>query len=297
MRLLTASLLFISSHGLLHTGLLAHHRISPKLTRVVSLRSSNLPWQKKEEQTKVALSLPTLEQEPLPLGPINVIAASTWVMLVIYAFILAPGELSSASDNALLTKLISQPVPRPEEINEIWFAVWNSFVIVPSVIASLTVPTGKVGQRLPAAPFLWASGAIGYFALGPYFALRSPRAGLLPKSDLGWASRNIFEQRLFGIALAAVAASLPFSSDLFAPNFDFSTSLAGFLELASTSRFVSVASIDIVLMSIVASALIAEDTTRRGWEDKALPVAAATLILPVIGPAVYLAVRPGLLEE
>ena len=63
-----------------------------------------------------------------------------------------------------------------------------------AAIAALTLPTGgklevepikaaptelaswtPAGQRVPAIPFLWGSVVIGYFALGPYFALRSAR--------------------------------------------------------------------------------------------------------------------------
>ena len=44
---------------------------------------------------------------------------------------------------------------------------------------------------MPAIPFLWGSVVIGYFALGPYFALRSARQGPLDPEEAGWFTRNI----------------------------------------------------------------------------------------------------------
>merc|ERR1719491_780507 len=111
----------------------------------------------------------------------------------------------------MIERLVSQPVPRPEEVNQLWFAVWNCFAVVPALLAGLSAPAGR-GQRLPAAPFLWGSGAFGYFALGPYFATRTGRESVT-NEDLGWATKNIFENRIFGILLSALTFSLPFSSE------------------------------------------------------------------------------------
>ena len=236
---------------------------------------------------------------PAPLGAANAAAAGVLVSLVAWSFLGAPGELGSAADARLLQTLIDQPAPRPESINELWFAVWNCFAVVPAAIAALALPPAKRGQRLPAAPFLWGAGAFGFFALGPYFALRSARPGPLdPARDLGWASRNIFERRagpvnVFGLALAALAVSIPFSSDLMGA--DLGAAARGYADLFASSRFVAVASADIAIMSAVAATLVAEDAGRRGWAGAAPALAAASLVVPVLGPSVYLALRPPLL--
>ena len=185
---------------------------------------------------------------------------------------------------------MTQPVPRPESVNELWFAVWNSFAVVPLAIAALTLPAASRGQRLPAAPFLVGSAAFGYFALGPYFATRSSRPVIVPDEDFGFFTRNVFETRAFGVALAALAASLPFSSELIAA--DPKTLISEFFELAESSRFVAVASADIGIMSVLAALLVTEDAARRGWDDYRVPLAAASLLLPVLGPSLYLAARP-----
>ena len=115
--------------------------------------------------------------------------------------------------------------------------MFNSFSVVAAAIAALTLPSaGKLdadriqdapaklaswtpaGQRVPAIPFLWGSVLIGYFALGPFFALRSARRGPLDVGgDVGWCTRYIFERRAFGIILSALTVSLPFSSGLLSP--------------------------------------------------------------------------------
>jgi len=241
---------------------------------------------------------PDGEIAPSPLGPANAAAALTLVSLISWSFLAAPGSLGSDADAAMLKVLIEQPAPRPDSINELWFAVWNCFAVVPLAISALALPAAKRGQRLPAAPFLWGAGAFGFFALGPYFSLRSRRPGPLdPDQDLGWASRNIFERRVgpvnvFGAAIAALAASIPFSSDLI--GCDLGRAAAGYADLFASSRFVAVASADIAIMSVLAAGLVAEDAARRGWEDEAILLGAASLLLPVLGPSLYLAARPPL---
>lgn len=247
----------------------------------------------KEDAAPVAEEVAKEEPVPGPLSTQNYVAGAVWISLVTWSFAFAPGQLNSVADNELITTLVSQPVPRPEQINEIWFAVWNCFVVVPAVLAALEAPVGR-GQRLPAAPFLWGSGAFGYFSLGPYFASRTVRSEPAEIEDLGWASKNIFENRIFGVVLSAIAISIPFTSDLF--NCDLATAFSGYIDLASSSRFVSVASADITIMSLLAAVLVSEDAKRRGWEDKSVPLLAASILLPVVGPCLYLAARPSLEE-
>lgn len=234
------------------------------------------------------------DPEPGPFETKNYIAGAVWASLVVWAFAFAPGEMGSAADNAMITTLITQPTPRPEGLNELWFAVWNCFAVVPALLGALEAPVGR-GQRLPAAPFLLGSAAFGFFALGPYFATRTQRTEPVDPEDLGFASKNIFENKIFGAALSLLALSIPFSSDLI--GCDISSALSGYVDLASQSRFVAVASIDIIIMSTLAAVLVAEDAARRGWEDISLPLGIGSLLLPVIGPSVYLVARPSLEER
>ena len=45
-------------------------------------------------------------------------------------------------------------------------------------------------------------------------------------------------------------------------------------------------------LSVLAALLVSEDAARRGWDDYRVPLAAASLLLPVLGPSLYLAARP-----
>ena len=246
--------------------------------------------------TKEVVPEEIVKVEPVP-GPLetrNYVAAGVWVSLIAWAFLAAPGELSNPADAELVTLLIEQPTPRPESVNELFFTVWNCFVVVPAVIGALEAPVGK-GQRLPATPFFLGSGAFGYFALGPYFATRTVREEAGELEDMGFFSRNVFESKIFAGLLSAVAISIPFTSDIF--TCDLPSTVAGFKELFSSSKFVSVATVDITLMSALTSVLVSEDAKRRGWEDKATALLAATLLLPVVGPSLYLLARPSLKEE
>ena len=45
-------------------------------------------------------------------------------------------------------------------------------------------------------------------------------------------------------------------------------------------------------MSVLAAFLVGEDSARRGWGEYRIPLAAASLLLPVLGPSLYLAARP-----
>lgn len=241
------------------------------------------------------------EASPGPLDTKNAIAGATWVALITWAFLFAPGSVGSDADNDMVNTLITQPVPRPSEINELWFAVWNTFAIIPAFLAALAAPTGR-GQRLPAAPFLWGSAAFGFMSLGPYFATRTDRSNeegfMIRKDDLGWASKNIFENRIFGIILSAIAISIPFSSDIFVSGFDWGAKIAEYRELFQSSRFIAVASTDVTIMSVLGAVLVSEDCKLRGegWNDKSIPLFIGTLLLPVLGPCLYLAARPSLEE-
>jgi len=268
-------------------------RAAAAATKLAPLNAFNNPFAKRDAAPAVVEPAEPLEPTPGPLGTKNYVAGAVWAALIVWAFLVAPGELNSAADNEMITLLTTQPTPRPEGMNELWFGVWNSFAVVPLAIAALEAPVGR-GQRLPAAPFLWGSAALGYFALGPYFAARTEREEPVLREDLGFASRNVFESKIFAVLLSALALSIPFSSGII--GCDFGSVISGYVDLASSSRFVAVASTDIVIMSALAAVLVSEDAGRRGWGDRAPALLAATALLPVIGPCLYLVARPSLEE-
>ena len=54
---------------------------------------------------------------------------------------------------------------------------------------------------------------------------------MIRKDDLGWASKNIFENRIVGIVLSAIATSISFSSHIFVSGFDWSATIAEYVAL------------------------------------------------------------------
>ena len=112
---------------------------------------------------------------------------------------------------------------------------------------------------------------------------------------MGFFSRNVFESKIFAGLVSAVALSIPFTSGIL--NCDLAATIAGFSQLFQSSKFVAVSTVDISIMSALAAVLVSEDAKRRGWEDKSTALLAATLLLPVVGPSLYLLARPSLEEE
>lgn len=248
-----------------------------------------LPYQPKLQPPMPARMVASDEAPALELGPKNVAFGATWLALVAWAFVAAPGEVGAAADTEMINTLIANPV-NPPGVNEIWFAIWNLFAVAPIVIGMLVLP-GARQQKIPANPFLLGSAAFGYFALGPYLTARRDRVEVTTE-DLGWVTRNVWENKIVNYLVLALAVSIPFSSGVLSVP-DLQSCLADYVALASGSRFVSVASVDIALLTLTSAVLMAEDMKRRGWEDK-VPLAAASVLVPILGAAAYVAVRPGL---
>lgn len=55
----------------------------------------------------------------------------------------------------------------------------------------MPLPGAKDQKPVPTVPFLAASFALGFFALGPYLSVREIRDEPIQRSSLGWVTRNI----------------------------------------------------------------------------------------------------------
>jgi len=225
-----------------------------------------------------------------------------WVALIFFAAFVAPGTAMGSSDSQMLDTLINDPL-NGGDVNRLWFVIWNYFTIVPATLASLMLPNVKKDQWLPAGPFAIASAFIGYFGLGPYFALRnSTNVSSDNKNgkEFGFITTKVLDNRLLGALLTFLALEIPFTTGLVsALQSDAASVLSGFAEILTTSRFVSVATVDLTIMIFLSSILIYEDLIARNGgvekpSDKAL--AALTLVAPGIGAALYLALRPSKVE-
>ena len=57
-------------------------------------------------------------------------------------------------------------------------------------------PGSKDQKPLPTAPFVVASFALGFGALGPYLVAREQREEPVKRSELGWYTRTIAESKV-----------------------------------------------------------------------------------------------------
>lgn len=216
--------------------------------------------------------------------------AILWVALVAYAFSpIAPGSLGSPQDNALLETILADPVT--PNINPIFFCIFNLFAPMPLVLAALLLPQQPPQAKLPAGPFLLATSAIGYFALGPYLALRpAPQLRAASPSN-SVVNLNLTESSV-ACALLALLCGLVYAP-LPAALAD-AAQQQEFVALLQSSRFCAIACIDLFLLYIVTTVSVYQDVQLRydTNNNKASTIALATALVPYLGAAVYCTVRP-----
>lgn len=231
--------------------------------------------------------------EKMGLG-FNPVFGSMWAAILVFAFVLAPGTLNGPEDTELLARFIANPTN--SGLNELFLVIFNLFPIVTLVLSGVIFPSvANKKNGLNPTPFVAASAAAGYFALGPYLTLR----GQVPtksirKTDLGWFTKSVLENKIANYLVLVVALLVPFASGIFTPEFNFDRSLEEYISLVTSSKFVSISTVDLSFLSIATALLIPDDLKRRGFDNDSMAkvIAAATLLLPVIGGAFYCALRP-----
>lgn len=199
-----------------------------------------------------------------------------WLGFVLYAFLLAP---PNQPDTFSLIKALS--TGQWQGINPLVVALFNLMGVWPMLYACLLLIDGR-GQRLPAWPFVIFSFGVGAFVVLPYLALRQPyptfegqKTGLLKWVDSRWVGLLI---------LVGVIALLAYG--LIAGDWN------DFVNQWRTDRFIHVMCLDFCLLCLLFPSLLKDDMTRRGLTDHRLFWVVS--LLPLLGPAVYVALRPPL---
>jgi hypothetical protein len=235
----------------------------------------------KEDETPSSLTL-------------NGVHVAAWIALVACAFgPFAPGAMGSDVDNAMLQAIIADPL-NPAGVNAIFLVLFNLFGPMPIILASLLLPQQTPGAKIPAGPFLIASSAIGYFAMGPYLALRAHPQTVQAN---GWFTRNVAENKIVSWALVVFCGLIyaPLPATLMSND-----SLTDFVQFLASSRFATISTLDLTILYIVATKAIYDDYRLRADPDDddttaaATKVALATAVVPYLGAAVYCALRPAL---
>jgi hypothetical protein len=199
-----------------------------------------------------------------------------WFSVAIYAFFLAPPDQSGTFE---LIKNLS--IGRWDGINPLIIALFNIMGIWPLVYGCLMLIDGRE-QKIPAWLFTTASFGVGAFALLPYLALREANQTFTGSKDI---LLKILDSRWLGIVL--------FIGTLILLGFGLVKGDWGdFIQQWQTNRFIHVMSLDFCLLCLLFPALLGDDMARRGLKNSSLFWVVA--LLPLIGPLLYLCLRPSL---
>ena len=246
---------------------------------------------------RAARKTPSTDDDDLPerggsgniVGSIGIFAL--WAGLAAYAFLLSPNQ-TPLRDQYFIEKFVgltSDPVP----LNTVFFYLFYIMGIWPLIYTALLVPAAKSRNGVPAWPFFSLSYAFGAFALLPFMALWQPlekRPKLPPaKADLEGAGN------ILGLGMESpVLAWLLLASGVFCVGqiaTAGTTAWADYIKLVQESRLVHVTTVDFLTLTTLAPFWMDNDAQLRQWDgrDKLLPVLS---FIPVIGPALYLCLRP-----
>lgn len=237
---------------------------------------------------------PSSDSPTISLNPPYALA---YILFLAFAYVRQAGEAEGASME-ILQQYIANPLN--PGFNELFITIFNLLGLYAAPLACLLMP-GARSQRLPAAPFLFGSMFGGYGVLGIYASTRSSDPTRVPKSELGWFTANVLENKLFNYFILALVTSAYVTSGAAAAFISNPGELIqGYRDLlAEGSALVSASSLDFVILTLSAASFIPEDLSRRGYKGGLAPelIALCTLLLPGVGVALYCALRPSLDEE
>lgn len=225
------------------------------------------------------MSMPEIAVTPSLTGRWQSFAlAALWLGFVTYAVLLSP-----PSDPDTLEVIRQLSTGQWQALNSGVVVLFNLMGLWPLVYASLALTDGA-DQRVPAWPFVLVSFGLGAFALMPYLVLRkSTQALSYPSEDTKLL--QVINHRLFGLGIA-IATVLMLVYGITQGNWD--TTLQDFLRQFATSKFIHVMSLDFCMLTLLTPSLLWDDIARRQLS----PLWRGLSLLPLLGPALYLTLRP-----
>ncbi len=202
---------------------------------------------------------------------------SLWLGFVVYAIFLAPNHIPTSDTIDLIVRLSTA---QWQEENPIIVCLFNIMGILPLVyLAFLWLDYS--GQKINPTPFLVASFFVGVFALLPYLAFRQPPS--LPADKNKNLATTILSSRLFAVTVAFACIFLLLVAIIKGDWQDFWYQW-------QNSKFIHVMSLDFCLLSLLLPVVVYDDLTARGIDSKI--IFWAITVIPLIGPLVYLFLRP-----
>ena len=223
------------------------------------------------------------------VGPTAVLGL-VWVGLIAYAFFVAP-NFTPMRDQYTIEALVGLSGDAVRDTNPVYRGIFNLMGVWPAIYAGLLIPSARSRSGLPAWPFVMGSFALGMFALLPYMALWEPvePTGVNPGAPPVKASLPAAVKAMEGpwpwVGAAALAAYQFYTIGTASPQ-----EWNNFLHLLDESRLVHVTCIDFALFSLLAGYWTSHDAATREYEQVGL--ATALGYVPVVGPLVYLLLRP-----
>ncbi|NCR40506.1 MAG: DUF2834 domain-containing protein [Microcystis aeruginosa W13-11] len=202
-----------------------------------------------------------------------------WLCFGLYAFLLAPPDQPDT-----MSLIINLSTGKWQDINPLIIALFNLMGVWPLIYTSLLIIDGR-DQKIIAWPFAFASFAVGAFAILPYLTLRQPNSNFTGKKNL---VIKLLDAPWLGV-IAVITAAILIAYGLINGNW------SDFWYQWQTSRFIHVMSLDFCLLTLLCPILLQDDLTRRGSKNPFLLLVIS--LLPLIGPAIYLIIRPRLGEN
>lgn len=200
-----------------------------------------------------------------------------WLGFLSYAFIFAPPD---QPDTWELIQRLS--LGKWQDINPLVIALFNLMGIWPVIYSAVLLSDGT-GQKIRAWPFAVASFAVGAFAVLPYLALRSPNPEFSGRKTL---LLKLLDSPVTGVILTIVVVILL--------AYGYTGDVANFIQHFQSSRFIHVMSLDFCLLCLLFPTLLGDDMARRGVKNQGFFWLIA--LIPLLGPLIYLSVRPPLPE-
>lgn len=199
-----------------------------------------------------------------------------WAGFIVYAFLLTP-ERQAASITLLKNLFTLQWAA----INPIILSIFALIGILLLIYSCVLFIDGRM-QKIPFWPFVAAGAGTGVIGLIPYLALRESNQTFSGDKD---AFLKLMDSRWTGVILSLnTLALLAFGW------------LAGdwgdFVRQFHSSRFVNAMTVAFCLFCVLFPTVLGDDMARRGIKDQRVFWAVA--LVPLLGPLVYLCLRPPL---
>ncbi|KAB8330244.1 hypothetical protein SD80_031075 [Scytonema tolypothrichoides VB-61278] len=211
-----------------------------------------------------------------------------WVGFIAYILLLGP-PLHLEETLTLLKNIFTL---NWTDINPVILSLFSLIGIWLFIYSAVLFFDGRM-QWIPFYPFAIASIASGTLGLIPYLAMREDNQQFSGRKD---AFLQLLDSRFFGIALSLSTAGL-FAYAILGDWVGFWQQFLGDSEalLPSADRFINGMSLAFCLFCLLFPTVLGDDMARRRWNNP--QVFWAVALVPLIGPLLYLCLRPPILEN